>query len=1179
MMPARSLRRSFNSGAAVALLTIATAFSPANAADGPLFRWQFRQNLADGKTFKAVAGGKNATTNGPVRFSKTIPHALLLDGDSKARRHIAVATDLKQLKLPQRAISVEAWVLVDKPAEWGGICGIIQDNGDYERGWLLGHRNSQFCFAVSSSTKKRLTYLTDPRSFEFGYWYHVVGTYDGKQMTLHVDGKLRAASKEQSGDIAYPPNAPFTIGAYHDDNELYSLAGQIEQVSVYDRSLSTAEIGARFKARLREFPEIEAVTPQVADWPTYLRDNQRSGISTDKLNAPLHAAWVYRSRHPPQPAWPAPAKQNFWHKKYNLKPRVIYDRAYHVVSDGNAAYFASSADDKVYCLDATTGGEKWSFFTEGPVRLAPTLHVGKVLFGSDDGHVYCLNSANGSLMWKYRHDAAEERQIAGNGRVISSMPVRTGVLVDENIAYFCAGLFPNQAVYQVALDVKTGKKLASGKINVSAQGYLERRSGKLFVPGGRDPAGAFASQLKRRGKGIGKEISKLPEEYPYAFIGAAGVRFGGGDGKVTAFRADDGKEIWTAKVTGKAYGLSIAGGRLFVSTDAGLVYCFGQQEQLPREISPAANKPLVYASEQLATQYKTTAQELLAESKVRQGFCLVLENGNGHLAYELARHSDLKIVCVEANAEKVTTLRRRFDAAGLSGRVVVHHRSPTGKLPYTDYLFNLIVGDSLVSGGKLPGDRDEITRVLRPGGGVAFLGVKKSEIVRRPSLKGIGEWTHMYANAANTVCSTDTRVRGKMAMQWFGRPGPRQMIDRHHRTVAPLWKDGRLFIPGDNRIYAADAYNGTPLWTVEIPNSRRVGAFRDCSYMAAGTGFVYVAVDDKCMALNAETGYAETTFRVPMAKDGKKREWGYVANVEKLLIGSGVKPGASRRGHSLAAIHDAAYFDFRHAVTSDFVFAFDQSKAAHQWTYHSDQGAIPNSTITVGGGKMFFVESRNAETINNPKGRAPLTQLLGKGADLVAIDMHTGKVAWRIDAKCTAAEHNLYCSYADDKLVVVGSRNSGSNKETARVLFDVFVFDTKSGKPVWNTTQNQATKINGDHGEQDLHPIIVGNKLYCEPFAYELQTGKKIANWGWDLGKRRGCGTISASASAFFFRQSNPTMFDLTTHSRTPVTTSTRPGCWINIIPAGGLLLIPEASSGCTCDYAVQTSLAFLPVE
>jgi hypothetical protein len=39
----------------------------------------------------------------------------------------------------------------------------------------------------------------------------------------------------------------------------------------------------------------------------------------------------------------------------------------------------------------------------------------------------------------------------------------------------------------------------------------------------------------------------------------------------------------------------------------------------------------------------------------------------------------------------------------------------------------------------------------------------------------------------------------------------------------------------------------------------------------------------------------------------------------------------------------------------------------------------------------------------------------------------------------------------------------------------------------------------------------------------------------------------------------------------------TRPGCWLNIIPANGLVLVPESSSGCTCAYSIQSSLAFAP--
>ena len=56
-------------------------------------------------------------------------------------------------------------------------------------------------------------------------------------------------------------------------------------------------------------------------------------------------------------------------------------------------------------------------------------------------------------------------------------------------------------------------------------------------------------------------------------------------------------------------------------------------------------------------------------------------------------------------------------------------------------------------------------------------------------------------------------------------------------------------------------------------------------------------------------------------------------------------------------------------------------------------------------------------------------------------------------------------------------------------------------------------------------------------------------------------------------------MCDLETGTMGKVTSVSRPGCWINMIPANGMLLIPEASSGCTCDLAIQTSMAFAPAR
>ena len=92
------------------------------------------------------------------------------------------------------------------------------------------------------------------------------------------------------------------------------------------------------------------------------------------------------------------------------------------------------------------------------IRLAPTVVQNRVLFGADDGTVYCLAGDSGELLWK--DDADSGSWLPGNGRMIHSQPVRSGVLVEGKIAYFTRGLFPAQGVELVALDIETGKRLA-----------------------------------------------------------------------------------------------------------------------------------------------------------------------------------------------------------------------------------------------------------------------------------------------------------------------------------------------------------------------------------------------------------------------------------------------------------------------------------------------------------------------------------------------------------------------------------------------------------------------------------------------------------------------------------------------------------------------------------------------
>jgi hypothetical protein len=244
---------------------------------------------------------------------------------------------------------------------------------------------------------------------------------------------------------------------------------------------------------------LSGLTAAAEDWPTYQHDNRRSGVTSEKPSLPLTEAWTHCPTHPPEPAWPAPAKADFWHNKRDLNPRVTFDRAFHVAVAKGTVFFGSSADDKVYALDAATGTEKWVFFTDGPVRLAPAVAEGRVYVGSDDGSIYCLDGATGKLVWK-KKPATPDRFVPGNGRMISVAPVRTGIVVSKKIAYCCAGIFPLEGVRLAAFNARTGSTLWEKAHDISPQGYMLASAGRLYLPTGRTSPVVFA---RRDGERLG----------------------------------------------------------------------------------------------------------------------------------------------------------------------------------------------------------------------------------------------------------------------------------------------------------------------------------------------------------------------------------------------------------------------------------------------------------------------------------------------------------------------------------------------------------------------------------------------------------------------------------------------------------------------------------------------------
>lgn len=229
-----------------------SAAAPSSLAPKPVEQWRLTGADFSEGAFASQVDGRVLRFGAEPEFVGEGEHqALLLPAGSP---FLVVDSRAAPASLPERSLSVEAWVALDEAGEWGGILGALEDNGSFERGWMLGSRGNQFAFAVASEDTGTLTYLRSKTVFRPGRWYHVVGTYDGKVQELYVDGALEAESTAQGGDVLYAEAHHFVAGAYKDANEEYRLVGALHEVALYDRAMGARDVRRRYEALEGELP-------------------------------------------------------------------------------------------------------------------------------------------------------------------------------------------------------------------------------------------------------------------------------------------------------------------------------------------------------------------------------------------------------------------------------------------------------------------------------------------------------------------------------------------------------------------------------------------------------------------------------------------------------------------------------------------------------------------------------------------------------------------------------------------------------------------------------------------------------------------------------------------------------------------------------------------------------------
>ncbi|MCH2179102.1 MAG: PQQ-binding-like beta-propeller repeat protein [Mariniblastus sp.] len=1002
-----------------------------------------------------------------------------------------------------------------------------------------------------------------------------------------------------------------------------------------------------------------------ADWPEHRGNLQRTGYHEQVLQSKYWAPlWRLDRLSPSQPAWPAPAKASLWQKLESIDARVTDDQVDVplIVQDSNGrshVLIASSASDRLFSIDPQTGDLQWQYVARAPIRYAPSVSNGIAYLGADDGLVRAVDISNGKEVWRTRIGPAMP-WIVGNGRMISSHPIRTSVVVQEGLVFATAGLFPSQGVYSVALAIDSGDVVWRRKIMQSPQGYLLADQDKIYLPTGRSqpfavkktdgrflydlpsPGGSFCMLTPEAffsGPGNNSTIEGKSKQIGAKMLSFQGKQFAAGGGKIwtsngvrlvghsmAAVLRGEQSTTWSIDceldqsliVSGETgdQTLFVAGGpeiRLY-DADTGEARGLLSVDDPEAEIKSLAVSRLRGSEQELLVaatvsgkvfawqgvkgiesgawpKYSRGRGELTAVpsvapaivEEVRQtlvsprGWALVLEDGNGSLVNALLEKTHLKIVSLISDQESVLRLQEDFRRRGLYGhRVTVWQHAETNPLPFSKGVFNV-----LLEANSTAHQTADLLDYVAPETGCLWR-LSRKERLLAPRQKGVGVWRHQYANPGNSAATQDQMVGNAESFRllWFGGVGPSRMPDRHLRGPAPLTAGGAAVMQGDGVLIGIDPANGTERWQLELPDSamRYVTPF-DAGYACLTTegNELIVAANQGLWRVDAYSGEILSSIEV-----GEEDAcWGYVAEVNGNVFASVMKSTAPRTAidnKTRFTYVDSDYRSERPLVTSRRLDQWNL-RGARNWSYES-QGVILNGTIALNDQQVVFVEARSPDCVQHETDRISLATLM-ETPYLVSLCSDSGEIAWETPLDWSDARNMLYAQLVDNKVVLTTSKSQGD-----KAHYMIRVVNAEDGSPIW-TAEHEHVKNGLFHGEQVHHPVILNRPdgqivLVAEPYLYNLATGLRTVPDGaaedWAL-KRPGhsCGTLSGAGNSLFFRASNPTVLNLENSTFTALA-PTRAGCWINMIPAGGRLLIPEGSASCVCHYSLQTSMAFAPI-
>lgn len=900
-------------------------------------------------------------------------------------------------------------------------------------------------------------------------------------------------------------------------------------------------------------------------------------------------------------------------------------------------YFTSD-DGFIYCVKADDGAQVWSFrggpsarkvlgnsrlTSAWPARGGPVIREGKVYFAAS--------------IWPFM------------GTFLYSLDAETGRVLWVNDG--------------TGADFIKQPHSASAFAGVAPQGALVVAGDTLLVPGGRSvPAGFDLAtgalryfHLNDGGKGNGGSFVAAGEKYFYVHTRERGVRvydlktgtqgksvmnepvidgsrlfdsdasivrelgtsekmiwevkadgsgdliksgqhlYAAGRSSLTAISLKDQPHVtWTQPVKGEVRRLLAANGKLIAVTLDGRIQVYGSGKKIGvLRSSPA--KPRAASEES-----RKLARTLLDRAGDPGGHALFFGTQKMGLVDALLAESQMQITVVEADAEKVASLRRDYDQVGLLGKRVTFHQGDALSFMAPPYFAHLVITTKSHLAAAYAS--------VRPYGGVLLCddGVEVSNlenaraeklgkqqlVIREGALPGAADWTHQYGDIGNTVKSDDQRVRAPLGVLWFGGSSNMDVLPRHGHGPPEQVVNGRLYIQGMKSFSARDVYTGRVIWKHDFKDLGTYGIYYNETYedtplsiaynqkhipgangrgtnYAATAEAVYVALKGECQMLDSRTGKLKKTIKLRESSQDQA-QWAFIGVLDDLLIGGddfahfSLQTGASK-SRAAAPIEDYS--------ASAGLAVFDRHDGRLLWRVKARHSFLHNG-IVAGNGRLYCLDklTKHAEGLLERRGKD-----LPKDYRIVALDALTGKVLWE-------HEQNLFgtwLGYSKEHDVLLQAGAKASDRLSTEVGDGMVAYEGQTGRVRWQELKRSYTGPCILHNEL----ILTGANSYSSSGgAFELLTGKphlvKNPLTGkmepWRLNRTYGCNTIIASEHLLTFRSGAAGFYDLDSMSGTSNLGGFKSGCTSNLVVANGVLNAPDYTRTCSCSYQNQTSLALI---